>query len=675
MAIANVENDKRACGFAAQAVQRAQGVPERERLWVDSIAHYYQIDDAARAELQSGNADRIKAARAALDKKNEQRDQKHLARQLVRDLEAVVAACPKDIEAKAYLAVQIWRNTEYGIEITSHGAVDALLDQVFAALPLHPAHHFRIHLWDGEKPERALASAALNGASAPAIAHQWHMSGHIYADLNRHAEAAWQQEASGRADHVNMLRDRVMPFEIHNYGHNQEWLCRSLSYVGRVREALELAKNMVELPRHPKLNRIENGREIAGYARQRLLTLCEDHDLWEEALELARRGFLEPCDDARSEAARLVLQGRALYRLGRGEEAGRLGVEAEALLVKARVQRGKAIDTAESEAQKKQFDEGKVHEAIGAAARNATDPVRRVQDVQRELVGEKLLAAGDAKGALVEFTASHSMPKTLLAEAHLAAGDAVKAVEILEQECKAHPGRVAPLARLVLALEAAGRRDDAAAKFGEVRRLAGHADLDTPLLARLGSLAQALGVPADWRQPQPFGADFGERPPLESLGPFRWSPAPAPGFDLLANGGRATLASHRGHPVLVVFYLGSGCVHCVEQLQALAPRVADFAQSGIDIVAIGSEPQGRAAAARQLGSLPFPLLADPELAVFKAWRCYDDFERMPLHGTFLVDGDGKTRWQDIAAEPFTQVDWLLAESRRLLALPAGAGAK
>jgi hypothetical protein len=48
---------------------------------------------------------------------------------------------------------------------------------------------------------------------------------------------------------------------------------------------------------------------------------------------------------------------------------------------------------------------------------------------------------------------------------------------------------------------------------------------------------------------------------------------------------------------------------------------------------------------------------------------------MPLHGTFLVDADGAVRWQDVSFEPFTQIDWLLQEARRLLALPAQAAAK
>jgi hypothetical protein len=48
---------------------------------------------------------------------------------------------------------------------------------------------------------------------------------------------------------------------------------------------------------------------------------------------------------------------------------------------------------------------------------------------------------------------------------------------------------------------------------------------------------------------------------------------------------------------------------------------------------------------------------------------------MPLHGTFLVDGDGAVRWQDVGAAPFTDFAWLLAESRRLLAFHGAAARK
>ena len=79
------------------------------------------------------------------------------------------------------------------------------------------------------------------------------MPGHIFSDLHRYADAAWQQEAStGRPAY--MIRDGVLPNEIFNYAHNNEWLIRDLNMIGRVHDAIDLSKNMLDLPRHPKYN-------------------------------------------------------------------------------------------------------------------------------------------------------------------------------------------------------------------------------------------------------------------------------------------------------------------------------------------------------------------------------------------------------------------------------------
>jgi hypothetical protein len=74
----------------------------------------------------------------------------------------------------------------------------------------------------------------------------WHMPGHTYSRLHRYADAAWQQEASARVDHAHMVRDQVMPDQIHNYAHNNEWLIRDLIFIGRVGEATDLAKNYTQ---------------------------------------------------------------------------------------------------------------------------------------------------------------------------------------------------------------------------------------------------------------------------------------------------------------------------------------------------------------------------------------------------------------------------------------------
>ena len=63
-------------------------------------------------------------------------------------------------------------------------------------------------------------------------------------------------------------------------------------------------------------------------------------------------------------------------------------------------------------------------------------------------------------------------------------------------------------------------------------------------------------------------------------------------------------------------------------------------------------------------------MSDAGLDAFKASGAYDDFEKIPLHGAFLIDARGDVRWQDVSAEPFTETAFLLGEAKRLLAQPA-----
>ncbi len=131
MAMANTNNDKRAKELIKKAQEMKAIASPREIAWIDSLAASYEGEDTS------------------------ERRQKY-----VRDLEALVQSDPNDVEAKALLALRIWQNGSWMTErkkqlpITSHQAVDSILDQVFAANPMHPAHHFRIHLWDREKAAR-----------------------------------------------------------------------------------------------------------------------------------------------------------------------------------------------------------------------------------------------------------------------------------------------------------------------------------------------------------------------------------------------------------------------------------------------------------------------------------------------------------------------------------------
>ena len=208
--------------------------------------------------------------------------------------------------------------------IGSHQAVDACWTRCSQSSRCTRAHHYRIHLWDGEKAARA----EVGGAAAAKIGprHRPHC-GTCRAtptpSCKRYADAAWQQEGSARVDHAYMIRDRVMPDQIHNYAHNNEWLIRNLSHIGRSQDAIALAKNMVELPRHPKYNGAGKTGNSASYGRARLFEVLDRYEQWDELLALADTMYLEPTDAPPSKSSGSCAIGRAYGSKGDAGQTSR----------------------------------------------------------------------------------------------------------------------------------------------------------------------------------------------------------------------------------------------------------------------------------------------------------------------------------------------------------------
>lgn len=647
MAMANVNNAARAAAFIKEAAKRKQSAGPREQLWIDSLSAFYAEQD---------------------DKKRR--------RAYVRALEKIVWSYPADLEAKAFLALQIWENSHHGLEIPSREAVDALMEQVLAAEPMHPLHHYRIHLWDSPEAERALSSAARSGQSAPSIAHMWHMGGHIFSDLHRYQDAAWQQEASARVDHAQMMRDRVLPDQIHNYAHNNEWLIRNLSHVGRVHDAVELAKNMLELPRHPKYNTLSRGGSSANYGRTRLLETLQRYELWDEIVTLCGTTYLEPTDDLDEQVRRLAALGAAYWN--RGDRAhGAEQIDAlERLIQQQKTARQQAGDAAEARALKDKLTPDAARNARKEAQDGFAAKLRRIETARKELDLYRALAEGKTAAARASVEELSEMPKELRARLLVQVGEPEKAEKLAREAVHDSPFLVQPLANLVHVLYQTGKKQEAVQELQKLRPLCSYADMDVPAFERLAPVVRAAGLPSDWRLPIVSRTDVGKRPQLSRLGPFRWQPAPAPSWALkAADGSTLSLEKFRGKPVILLFYLGSGCIHCVEQLSLFAPAAPKFAAAGISLVAISTEPvESLKQTLPQPGAapLPFPLLSDRAMRIFKAYRAFDDFENRPLHGAFLIDGTGLIRWQDISYEPFREADFLLTEAKRLLATPVSS---
>ena len=160
---------------------------------------------------------------------------------------------------------------------------------------------------------------------------------------------------------------------------------------------------------------------------------------------------------------------------------------------------------------------------------------------------------------------------------------------------------------------------------------------------------------------RPTGGSHANRRSTSANGPTWPAWARFAGSPLRPRAGRGrrrrqavSLDRFRGKPVVIIFYLGSGCLHCVEQLQKFAPLARRVRGGGH----LDRRHQQRAAGhadrfagqAVAQGPIPFPLGADPDMCVFKA-TAYDDFEKMPLHATYLVDAEGRSAGMTSATSP------------------------
>lgn len=650
LAMANLDNPERALGFLKNVKDEALAkLTERERKWLACTRKFY--------EPQKDDAERKKAAK-----------------EFVMALEDIASMDADDIEARAFvLNFHWWNQSRRGIPVGSNFAMDAIGKTVLAKNPRHPVHHYLIHLWDGDKADRALPDAAMCGQAAPGIAHMWHMSGHIYSDLERWSDAAWQQEAAARVDHRQMIRSHTMPDQIHNFAHNSEWLVRNLNNLGRVRDALTISTNLIEMPRIPRSSKVgaqpdqqlSTDRSAWDQGRSRLRDTLLAWERWDLARQLAGTPWLSEEGDSAWQWQRAQLLGVAAFRTGDVTGGEKILSSLQAKTKEWKAERAVAVDAAESIAKQEKKDAKTIQEAMADALK---EPTRKMSELD-PVIGELEILADlahqrndDAKAKLESLKGVHDQR---LITMYQALGDMDKAVERAENFAERGDRQVQPQALLVDTLWRAGKKDEALKAFAGLRPLAGSADLDTPLLARLAPVAEAAGCAGDWRQPGPAPTDVGVRPPMESMGPLQWHGWQAGTWTATgADGKKFDSESLAGHPYVVVFFLGGACSHCNAQLKVFSEKSGDFAAAGLPLIAVTSDSAQDLAESED--KPPFPVCSGADGGAFKAADAWDDFEDQPLHATLFVDATGRVRWQHSGYEPFMKPEFLLQEAQRLL---------
>ncbi|MGJ8697380.1 MAG: peroxiredoxin family protein [Verrucomicrobiaceae bacterium] len=654
LAMANWENEKRAKEFitkGSELLEKATLTP-LEKAYFNAYAKYF--GDKPKEALERRKA-------------------------LLADLENIILDHPHDLEAKAFYVCHTWQFSRKGIKINSHIALDAILDQIFLKSPHHPAHHYCIHLWDYRRPAEALGSAARLGQTAPGIAHMWHMPGHTYSKSKRYHDAAWQQQASARVDHAHMMANFLLPDQIHNYAHNNGWLSENFAYLGNAQAAVDMAKSLLANPRHPKLNTESKGSQKEGL--QRLTRALEDFELWQQALDLQASGWLEkfPANES-LDAQRLRLVGLAHFHLGQQQELADTITQLEAHLTRKEKEKKEAEDKARTEAEAKiKKDEAPkekpkdakndpVAKAVKDAGNRFNGSIKNLNKQLKLLRGCHAQLSGDKKAALESIAKSNALPD--LGRKLALGAPSEDLLPEVEKHLTSGTKQAVPLANAIHLAHQLGKNNQARKAFDELRTFSSQIDLTAPPFARLAPLAKDFAYPADWRLPHTPATDLLPRPSLDSLGPLHWTPPAAPDFNLPDQHGKnLALTSQKGKPFILVFYLGAGCLHCTEQLTAMADRYPDFQKAKLPILAISTDPVDQLKESQDnytKGTIPFPIVSNSAKDIFKAYTAHDDFEDQPLHGTFIIDPSGRILWQDISADPFMDLDFLIKEGQRML---------
>ena len=122
----------------------------------------------------------------------------------------------------------------------------------------------------------------------------------------------------------------------------------------------------------------------------------------------------------------------------------------------------------------------------------------------------------------------------------------------------------------------------------------------------------------------------------------------APDFSLPdADGTQVSLSALRGQRVIVYFYPAAMTPGCTKEACDFRDNLGVLSGAGLTVLGISPDTPAKLARFRDKEKLTFPLLADPDLAVHKAYGAYGEktmYGRKRvgvIRSTFVVGADGR----------------------------------
>lgn len=609
---------RRGSDFLKEAVRRKATVSHRERMYIEAWGTAF-------------NGDYTDEVRPMV---------------LTRELQKIVLAYPDDVEAKAYYAL-------YTMNPVSSFATELVIREVLEKEPDHPgAHHYRIHTWDGVATEQALESCRQYSRIAPGVGHSNHMPGHNYSKLGMWREAAISMETATRIELKYMNERLALPFETWNFAHNRNYLCYIQEQLGMEKASIEGARAMIASPRDTLRNK-EGDEGAYAQGRQALIRCLIKFERWDEIL----KGGAVPWGDSPADKADRAFAETLAY-IGKGNL-----VDARSKLAELRA------------AVKGQSDADKAYLVELGLAADAAEGLLKATEGDTLEASRFLLQAAAAEQKKRDDGSYRNDPPPypwpafrLLGDVYLARGEHRLAVDAYTRALKVEANDAFTLSGLARAHFALGEKETATRFAGRLAYVWPNADeglkWKTEVVALGLSASPVAEAPAPEREYRP---DL-----LAGVGPLNWEPFAAPALECVDSEGKAVkLEDYKGKNVLLVFYLSESCVHCVDQLVAINGRAGDWKDQNTVVLAVSSTAPEKNKESLKLGSLCARLLSDSEHANARRFTSYDDFEDLELHSTILIDTRGRVHWKRTGGDPFTDMDFLVKELKRINA-PASA---
>jgi peroxiredoxin len=116
--------------------------------------------------------------------------------------------------------------------------------------------------------------------------------------------------------------------------------------------------------------------------------------------------------------------------------------------------------------------------------------------------------------------------------------------------------------------------------------------------------------------------------------------------------------------VVLIFYYGYYCDHCVRQLFDVHRDLALFGELGARVVAVSADPPDSTRQRfEKYGQFGFKVLSDPGNKTAQAYQVFRG--DLPRHATFLIDRNGTILWANVGDAPFRRNPALLYQLAKM----------